>query len=162
MNKVTSLIAALVCAANLVAGEKTVAPVVVQDTSLGLTAKAFAASVIEDTDTYAIGGGVSLEVPVFYNLSLEAVGSVFEDELYTVGANVLYTVPVSESFSVYALSGGSYEFETDQWTVSAGGGVKYALSKQFSLFADGAYTWTVEDSNEDGVVLVRAGVGFSF
>lgn len=138
-------------------------PVVTQVAEpLGITAKAFGASVIEDTDTYALGGGVSLEVPVFLDLNLEVVGSVFEDELYTVGANVLYYVPVTEVFSVYAIGGGAYEFETDQWTVGAGAGVKYALSAQLSLFADGVYNWTVENDTEDGVVVARVGVGFTF
>lgn len=163
-NKLIAILAAFtafVVTAN--AGQTVVAtqPVVVNEPS-GFVAKAFAASVIEDTDTYAFGGGVSLEVPVFYNLKLEAVGSVFEDELYTVGGNVLWYAPVAEDFSVYALAGGSYEFETDQWTVLAGGGVKYSLNSRLSLFADGAYNWTVEDSAENGVVVVRVGVGFEF
>ena len=164
-NVLTIIVAGIIAlTSNIQAGTTSVAkaPIVVQTESVGITAKAFAASVIEDTDTYAFGGGVSLEVPVFYDLNLEIVGSLFEDELYTVGANVIYYVPVSESFSVYAIGGGSYEFETDQWTVGAGAGVKYSLSSQISLFADGVYNWTVENSNEDGVVVARVGVGFSF
>jgi hypothetical protein len=137
-------------------------PVQVVDNSLQFTAKAFAASVIEDTDTYAFGGGVSLEVPLFYDLKLEAVGSLFEDQLYTVGANVLWYVPVTDNLSLYTLAGGAYEFETDQWTVAVGGGVKYSLSNSLSLFVDGSYNWTVQNDNEDGVVLVRTGIGFSF
>jgi hypothetical protein len=137
-------------------------PTVVESQPLNATFKLFGASVIEDSDAYLLGGGVSLEVPVFQNLKLEVVGSVFEDSLYTVGGNFLYYIPVTEAFSVYAIGGGGYEFETDQWTVGAGAGVKYALSQQLSLFADGIYNWTVEDNAEDGVTTVRVGVGFSF
>lgn len=165
-NKIIAIVASIVALVSpVLAGTPTVAksPVVTQVAEpIGITAKAFGASVIEDTDTYALGGGVSLEVPVLVDLSLEVVGSVFEDELYTVGANVLYYVPVTEVFSVYAIGGGAYEFETDQWTVGAGAGVKYALSSQLSLFADGVYNWTVENDAEDGVVVARVGVGFSF
>ena len=163
MKKLIALVVALTSISFSQAGEsKKVVAVTPVVESLGLTAKAFAASVIEDTDTYAFGGGVTLEVPVFQNLKLEAGGSIFEDELYTVNANVLYYIPVTDTFSVYAIGGGSYEFETDQWTVGAGAGVKYALSSQLSLFADGVYNWTVEDTSEDGVVVARVGLGFTF
>lgn len=129
---------------------------------IGLTVKAFAASVIEDFDTYAIGGGLTLEVPLNSNLSLEVGGSVFEDEVYATNTNLLYYIPVADAFSVYAIGGGGYDFQTDQWVVGAGAGVKYALSPVFNVFADGIYNWTVEDSNEDGVVTARIGIGFSF
>jgi hypothetical protein len=165
MKKVINIILAIVSLSiPALAGDKTVVapPVQVVDNSLQFTAKAFAASVIEDTDTYAFGGGVSLEVPLFYDLKLEAVGSLFEDQLYTVGANVLWYVPVTDNLSLYTLAGGAYEFETDQWTVAVGGGVKYSLSNSLSLFVDGSYNWTVQNDNEDGVVLVRTGIGFSF
>lgn len=162
-NKLINVIVTLVSSAVIaVAGEKNVVVPVETPSSVGVTVKAFAASVIEDTDTYAVGGGVSLEVPIVYNLKLEAVGSLFEDELYTAGANLLYYIPVTEAFSVYAIGGGSYEFETDQWTAGAGAGLKYALSSQFSVFADGVYNWTVENDSEDGVVTARVGIGFSF
>lgn len=164
MKNIFTIIAATILGfSQAFAGETAVAkaPVVVQE-ELGLTAKAFAVSVIEDSNDYVFGGGVSLEVPVFYDLNLEINGSLLEDELYTVGANIIYYVPVSESISLYAIGGGGYEFETDQWTVGAGAGVKYTLTKELSLFADGVYNWTVENDLEDGVVSVRVGVGFSF
>lgn len=165
-NTLIAIVASIITMTGFVnAGTAPVAknPVITQSSEpLGITAKAFGASVIEDTDTYALGGGVSIEVPVFLDLNLEVVGSVFEDELYTAGLNALYYIPVSESFSVYAIGGGAYEFETDQWTVGAGAGVKYSLSTQLSLFADGVYNWTVENDSEDGVVVARVGVGFTF
>ena len=163
----STLIAIIVAVASMLspvqAGtSQAVVPVGVETSSLDSTFKLFAASIIEDTDSYAIGGGVSLEVPVFHDLKLEIVGSVFEEELYTLGVNALYYVPLNDALSVYVIGGGSYEFETEQWAVGAGAGVKYSLSAQLSLFADGVYNWTVEDSQENGVTVVRVGVGFSF
>lgn len=160
-NVLIGILSLFVASAPLVAGTDPV-PVSTSNVETFASAKVFAASIVEDSDNYAFGGGLSLEVPVVHNLSLEVVGSLFEDDLFTVGSNVIYYVPLSDSFSVYGLGGGAYEFETDQWTVGAGAGVKYALSSQFSLFADGVYNWTVENDDENGVVVARVGVGFSF
>jgi hypothetical protein len=162
-NTVMSIVAALAAFISPVyAGDTKVVAPVVENAPSGFTAKAFAASVIEDTDDYVFGGGLSLEVPLVYDLKLEVVGGIFEDQVYTAGANLVWYIPVSENISLYTLGGGAYEFETDQWVVSAGGGVKYSLDSRVSLFADGAYNWAVENDEEDGVVLVRVGVGFDF
>lgn len=130
--------------------------------SYPVSAKVFAASVIQDSDTYAFGGGVSLETALYQDLHGELVGSFFEDEVYHVGGNLLYYVPVSQTFSVYALAGGGYDFKTDQWTVATGGGVSLVLSTRTSVFVDGAYNFNVSDSDADGAVTVRTGVSFKF
>lgn len=161
MTKTLTLIGALFAFANLNAGDKTVVPQVVESTP-AVTVKAFATSVIESADDYLIGGGVSLEVPAILGFSLEPTVSLFEDELYTAGVNILYPIAASENLTLYPLVGGAYEFETDQWTALAGAGIRYNLSDSFSVFTDGAYNWTVENDLEDGVVVVRAGIGFSF
>jgi hypothetical protein len=162
-NMITSIVVALAAfVAPVNAGTPTVVPPTpVEDTSFGVTAKAFA-SVVLDNSEEAVGGGVSLEVPVVGNLKAELVGSVLEDEVYSLGGNLLYYVPVYKNVSVYALAGGAYDFETDQWGVKTGGGVSLALSQTVNVFADAAYVFTVEDSESDGVVSIRAGVGFKF
>jgi hypothetical protein len=159
---ITILIAITAFVSPVFGGEKVVVTAPVQESVLDTTVKLFAASVIEDKDTYAFGGGISLEVPVFENFKLEAVGSVYEDEVYALGANALLYFPVSQNLSLYTLGGGGYDFETEQWFVGAGAGVKYSLSPQLSLFTDGVYNFTPENDLEDGVVTVRLGVGFSF
>ena len=163
MNKLINTIVALFGLSTLAfAGETrpvTVLPVV---ESLGLTAKVFAASVIEDTDNIVYGGGVSLEVPVFTNLNLEVGGSIFEDEVYAINANAIYYFPVTDTVSLYTIGGGSYDIDNEAWFVGGGAGVKYSLSSTLSVFADGIYNWNTEDDYEDGVVTVRLGVGFKF
>lgn len=131
----------------------------VPTTSFG-TAKAFATSIIEDSDAI-YGGGVSLEVPVVWNLKLEVTGSFLEDDIASAGANLLYYIPVTQGVSLYTLAGGGYEFETEEWHVNVGGGVSYALDQQWSVFADGQYNF-LTDGSGDGVVTVRLGVGYSF
>jgi hypothetical protein len=163
-NVITSIVVALgaiVAPVNAGTPPTVVAPTPVEQTSFGATAKVFATVVLNDSDE-SVGGGLALEVPVAGNLTAEIVGAVLEDEVYSLGGNLLYYVPVCEKASVYALAGGSYEFETDQWVVRAGGGVSYNLSPTVNLFADAAYNFTVEDSESDGAVSIRAGVGFKF
>lgn len=163
-NTLIAIIASIVSLVNpALAGTASVEKVSIVNSSLtGVTAKVFAATVIQDSDTYTLGGGLSLEVEVLQNLSLEVVGSLFEDEVYSAGLNAIYYIPVTEVFSVYALGGGSYGFETEQWTLSAGAGVKYSLSSQLSLFVDGVYNFAEEDGSGDEAVVARIGVGFSF
>jgi hypothetical protein len=162
-NVITSIVVALAAIVSPVnAGTPaTVAPTPVEQTSFAVTAKPFAAIVLNDSDE-SVGGGLALEVPVAGNLTAELVGAVMEDEVYSLGGNLLYYVPVSQTVSLYALVGGAYEFETDQWVVRTGGGVSYALSPTVNLFADAAYNFTVENDDDDGAVSIRAGVGFKF
>lgn len=162
-NTILSTVVALLGAVSTVtAGTNVpvVTPTPVEQTSFGVTAKAFAGIVLDDSEE-AVGGGLAVEVPVVGNLRLEVNGAVLEDEVYSVGGNLLYYVPVLEQVSVYALAGGGYDFETDQWVVKTGGGVTVQLTQTFNLFADAAYVFTVEDSDA-GVVSIRAGVGIKF
>lgn len=172
MNKVINTVVALFGLSTLgFAGETAKAPVVTPQVteSLDFKVKVFAAGVIADLsdvsdfDSYAIGGGIALEVPILVdNLSVELGGSIFEDEVYAVQSNVLYSLPLGDSFSVYGIGGGAYDFESEQWTVGAGAGVNYAFNEQFSVFADGIYNFLVENDAEDGAVTIRLGVGFKF
>ena len=168
MNKVINTIAAIfaltLMATPALSGESKAPVVAVQpvDSSFGLTAKLFAVSVIEDTDNIVYGGGLSLEVPIFDSLSLEVGGSIFEDEVYAINANALYYFDVADNLSLYVVGGGSYDIESEAFFVGGGAGVKYALSKQLSLFSDGIYNWNTDEDYDSGVVTVRVGVGFSF
>lgn len=162
MNKTLNTILAMISSFSLAfAGESPVATNVPMPTpSFDVKTKVFAASVISDSDE-VFGGGLSLEVPLVYDLKLEVTGSVFEDDVFSAGANFLYYIPVTDKISFYTLAGGGYEFETDQWAVNVGGGVSYQLNPQLSLFADGQYNF-IPDGDNDGVTTVRLGVGFKF
>lgn len=162
-NMILSTVVALLGAvsfANAGTTVPTVAPTPVEQTSFGVTAKAFASVVLDDSEE-AVGGGLAVEVPVVGNLRAELNGSVLEDEVYSLGGNLLFYVPVAETVQVYALAGTGYDFETDQWGVKVGGGVAVQLTQTFNLFADAAYVFTVEDT-DTGVVGIRAGVGIKF
>jgi hypothetical protein len=165
MNKVkTALLSLALAVSQAVAGTPaapTVPAVTPAPSVLDVTAKGFAAIVLNDGDE-SVGGGLSLEAALTDSLSVEVFGTVLEDEVYGVGANLLYYVPVFSKTSVYGLAGGAYDFESDQWAVRAGGGVSYAVTETVNLFADAAYNFTVEDSEQDGVVSIRAGFGFKF
>jgi|GEM_PF-2483397 len=128
--------------------------------STGWVSKAFTTVVLDNGDE-TVGGGLSLEAPVVGDLKAELTVGV-ADDLYTVGGNLLYYVPVGEKLSVYGLAGGAYEFDTDQWTVRTGGGLSYSLTNTLNLFADATYNFLVENDAKDGVVAIRAGVGFKF
>lgn len=147
-----------------VAGEKVVPQVVPTpvETIDALNAKAFGACVIKDSDTYEFGGGLSLEARLIGGLYGEVVGTVFEDEVYSAGANLLYYVPITDSVSTYLLAGGAYDFETDQWVVGAGAGLSFKVADSVSLFTDGTYNFTVENDDSDGVVTIRAGIRLGF
>lgn len=162
MNKTLNTILAMIgCCSLAFAGEK--GPVTNGDLSpvpsFDVKTKVFAATIIDGSDE-VFGGGLSLEVPLVYDLKLEVTGSVFEDDIVSTGANLLYYIPLTDKISLYTLAGGGYEFETDQWTVNAGGGVSYQLNPQLSLFADGQYNFIPD--GDDGVTTVRLGVGFKF
>lgn len=164
MSKLKATILALQSAVALSLAGTPVTPVPVTPPSpeaLGFTANAFSTIVLNDGDE-SIGGGLSLEAEVTDSLSVEVFATVLEDEVYGVGSNLLYYVPVFDKTSVYGLAGGAYDFESDQWAVRVGGGVQYELTATVNLFADAAYNFTVENSDEDGVVSIRAGVGFKF
>lgn len=163
MNKTLNTILAMIGFCSLaIAGEQShvVNGDLMPTPSFDVKTKVFAATIINDSDE-VFGGGLSLEVPLVSDLKLEVTGSVFEDNLVSTGANLLYYIPVTDKISIYTLAGGGYEFESDQWTVNAGGGVSYQLNTQVSLFADGQYNF-ISDGDVDGVTTVRLGVGFKF
>lgn len=162
MNKTKSILAAMAALANPVfAGTPAVTTVTPTPPVSELTAKAFASVVLDNSDE-VVGGGLALESKLVGDLYGEVFATVLEDEVYGVGANALYYLPVTETVSLYGLAGGAYEFESDQWVVRTGGGVKVTLTQTVSLFADAAYNFTFEDEDNDGAVSIRAGVGFKF
>jgi hypothetical protein len=161
--KLTSLVLALVSQLAFAGTPTTPAPVAPTAPAVGSEAwvsKAFATVVLDDGDE-SVGGGLSLEAPIAGALRGELTVGVQED-LYSVGGNFLYYVPVCSKASVYGLAGGAYEFDSDQWTVRVGGGLSYQLTETVNLFSDATYNFLVENDDKDGVVVIRAGLGFKF
>lgn len=160
-NTTKSILAGLIALGTPAFAGTPVAPTLEPTPVTSLTAKAFATVVLDDSNE-AVGGGLALESKLVGNLYGELVATVLEDEVYGVGTNALYYIPVSATVSLYGLAGGAYDFQSDQWVVRTGGGVSVAVTQTVSLFTDAAYNFTVEDSDKDGVVSIRAGVGFKF
>jgi hypothetical protein len=127
-----------------------------------LKANAFAASLLNEDADATYGGGVSLETVSLLNVSLRGSLVAFEDETFTLGGSVLYTVPIGAGFAVYGLGGVDYEVEEERWSANAGAGATFALSEQINLFVESTYSFALDSEDEDKAWGVAAGVGIKF
>jgi hypothetical protein len=127
-----------------------------------LKVNAFATSLLNEDADALYGGGVSIETVSLHNVSLRASLVALEDETLALGGSALFTVPVSQTFSLYALGGVDYEFDQEFWSASAGGGATLALSQRLNLFVESAYSFAIDSDNEDKGWGVSAGVGIKF
>jgi hypothetical protein len=127
-----------------------------------LKANAFAASLLNEDADATYGGGVSLETVSLLNVSVRGSLVAFEDETFTLGGSVLYTVPIGAGFAVYGLGGVDYEVEEERWSANAGAGATFALSEQINLFVESTYSFALDSEDEDKAWGVAAGVGIKF
>ena len=159
--------ATMAATANLQAGDVTTVsgPVVEQVSESPLWAgQTFAQCLVQD-DSETFGFGLSLQTQVLNQTYLEVVGVAAEDDVFTLGANVAYHLVEESSDSpvgVYAIAGTNYNFDVEEWSLSAGGGLSLTLTTNLSAFADAAYVFSVSDTDKDGGAVIRGGLNYKF
>ena len=160
-NTIKAIVFAIISSVSaLQAGEPALPEVALEQPSLKVNA--FATSLLNEDADALYGGGVSIETLSLHNVSLRASLVALEDETLALGGSVLFTVPVSQTFSLYALGGVDYEFEQEFWSASSGAGATLALSQRLNLFVESAYSFAIDSDNEDKGWGVSAGVGIKF
>jgi hypothetical protein len=160
-NTIKAILFALVSSISLLqAGEPALPRVAAYQPTVKVNA--FAASLLNEDADATYGGGVSLETVSIYNVGLRASLVSLEDETFTLGASILYTVPVNQTFAVYALAGVDYEVDQAFWSTSLGGGATVALSQRVNLFVETSYGFALDSDNQDKAWGVSAGVGVKF
>ena len=166
MKKLTTLLlVALVSASQGLAGTSSLVPTVVvpQAEAFDFSAKFYGTSVVSELDEVdtAWGGGVAIEVPVYENFSLELNSAIVEldgETEYKLGANAVAYLPLAEKLDAYGLVGGGYGFESEEWYVGIGGGLRYNLTSTISAFGDAVYNFGEEVDD----VTFRLGVSVGF
>ena len=81
---------------------------------------------------------------------------VFIDNL---SAEAYFRIPIAKRLAPYAVSSAGYVFETEEWSVTLGGGVDFRLFKRVSAFSD--IQWRFVQDTRDGVFL-RLGARITF
>jgi hypothetical protein len=77
---------------------------------------------------------------------------------YKLGANAVAYLPLAEKLDAYGLVGGGYGFESEEWYVGIGGGLRYNLTSTVSAFGDAVYNFGEEVDD----VTFRLGVSVGF
>ncbi len=166
MIKITTLLlAAIATVSQTFAGVSDLVPTisVPQVQEVDFSAKFYGTSVVselDDVDT-AWGGGLAIEVPVAKNVSLELNSAILDldgETEFKLGTNAIVYLPVAEKLDVYGLVGFGYGFESENWYVGAGGGVRYNLTSTVSAFGDAVYNFGQEVDD----VTFRVGISVGF
>jgi hypothetical protein len=95
------------------------------------------------------------------NVSLELNSAILDldgETEFKLGTNAIVYLPVAEKLDVYGLVGFGYGFESEDWHVGAGGGVRYNLTSTVSAFGDAVYNFGEEVDD----VTFRVGVSVGF
>jgi hypothetical protein len=160
-NTIKAILLSLVAAVSAVRAGESQLPVSAPAEST-LKANVFAASLLNEDADASYGAGVSLETLSVHNVSLRASLVSLENESLTLGTSALFTIPVAQAFSVYAVGGVDYELDKEFWSASLGGGATMALTQRVNLFVETSYGFAIDRELEDKGWGVSAGVGVKF
>lgn len=164
-NLITTIVFAVLSVTSAFAGTSGKTPSAPEPRTFNLDAKVFAASVVSDSDE-SFGGGFGLETPVYKNLYGEVTGTYLDDSDFSIGVNALYYFPSQTPVAFYAVAGGSYEFDSEDYSVGVGAGVNYVVDETTTLFLDAVYNFNLSDDDSDDdqedSLLFRFGVSYKF
>jgi hypothetical protein len=166
MTKLITLMLAIVAMSSQVfAGTSAVNPLltVPQVDGLDFSAKFYGTSVVSEQDAVdtAWGGGLAVEVPVWENVGIEVNAAVLDldgESEVRLGTNAIVYLPLVDKLDAYGLVGGGYGFESEEWYVGVGGGLRYSITSTVSAFGDAVYNFGEEVDD----VTFRVGVAVSF
>lgn len=113
----------------------------------------------------AFGAGLGLNYYLSENLGvgLETVTENFEHSAVDQSnASLLLRYSSTARVNPYAFGGAGYQWEGRDFTLHAGGGLEFRLTRTFSLFTDARWISALEPFGHDNTYLGRLGARISF